>query len=277
MRRFFYIFLVLLIIFLGIIVSIGTTTYEEEARGFVPMPIIMFHAVVPDKYSPNPYIIRISDLIKDLDYIKNAGYETILPRDLVAYTELGVPLPKKPIMLTFDDGFYGVKSLVMPELKKRGQKAVVPVVGQFMKDELKNDARVTFSYLLIEETKELEDSGLIEIGHHSNNLHELRRRKGIKKLKSESQENYEKMFKKDTVALMEKLAEYEVFPVSYAYPFGAFDKNSNSLLKDMGFKVTFSCIEGVNKITRDKECLFGLKRYNRSGTGKSVEMLLGKK
>ncbi|MCL2255819.1 MAG: polysaccharide deacetylase family protein [Firmicutes bacterium] len=266
----------LFIVFLGMGFSHESvnTNNEEDARSFIPLPIIMYHAVVPDKYSPNPYIIRISDLIKDLDYIKNAGYETILPRDLINYVEFGIPLPRKPIMLTFDDGFYGVKKLVLPEFEKRGQKAVVPVVGQFMDDELKNENRVTFSYLLLEETKELEDTGLIEIAHHSNNLHELKTRKGVKKLKSESAEQYEQMFRKDTDALMEKLGQFGLSPISYAYPFGMFEKNSNAILKDMGFKITFSCTEGVNKITRNPEELFGLKRYNRSGTGKSVERIL---
>ena len=275
MRRFFCILIVLLTVFAGTGFSGEKIINEDEAQGFVPMPIIMYHAIVPDNFRVNRYSIKISDFTKDLDYIKEAGYETILPRDLVAYTELGTPLPEKPIMLTFDDGFYGVKKYAMPELQKRGQKAVVPVVGQFMKDELKNVRRVTFSYLLIEDAKELEDSGVFEIGHHSYNMHGQKKRKGIGRIKGESQEQYEKMFREDTEMLMKKLREYRVtLPVSYAFPFGIFEKNSNLLLKNMGFKVTFSCTEGVNKITRDKECLFGLKRYNRSGTGKSVQGIL---
>jgi peptidoglycan/xylan/chitin deacetylase (PgdA/CDA1 family) len=67
-------------------------------------------------------------LIAQLDWLKAHGYTTILPRDLAAHWDAGRPLPKRPIILTFDDGFSGWRTFVLPQLQKRGMVAEFYVV-----------------------------------------------------------------------------------------------------------------------------------------------------
>jgi hypothetical protein len=52
-------------------------------------------------------------------------------------------------------------------------------------------------------------------------------------------------------------------PVAFTYPFGCVNKESSSIINEMGFKVTYGCEEGLNKINREHS-LKELKRYNRS-------------
>ena len=40
-----------------------------------------------------------------LRYLVRAGYQPITLRDLIYHLTLGAPLPEKPIILTFDDGY----------------------------------------------------------------------------------------------------------------------------------------------------------------------------
>lgn len=58
-----------------------------------------------------------------LDWLVANGYTTILPRDLVAYWDAGSPLPPKPVILTFDDGFPSWVTHVLPALQARGMVA----------------------------------------------------------------------------------------------------------------------------------------------------------
>ena len=55
--------------------------------------------------------------------LSDSGYNTILPDQLYAYLNEGKPLPKKPIMLTFDDTVLDQFTVVNPTLKKYGYKA----------------------------------------------------------------------------------------------------------------------------------------------------------
>ena len=59
----------------------------------------------------------------DLDWLKANGYTTILPRDLAAHWDHGVPLPPRPVIISLDDGFESWTRTVLPMLKARGMVA----------------------------------------------------------------------------------------------------------------------------------------------------------
>ena len=52
-------------------------------------------------------------------------------------------------------------------------------------------------------------------------------------------------------------------PNTFTYPFGSISKESEQIIKDLGFKASLSCISGVNTITKDPNCLYLLRRNNR--------------
>ena len=52
-------------------------------------------------------------------------------------------------------------------------------------------------------------------------------------------------------------------PNTFTYPYGAISKESTELLKKLGFKASLSCKDGVNHITKNPECLYELRRYDR--------------
>lgn len=58
-----------------------------------------------------------------LDWLLANGYTTILPRDLAAAWDRGVPLPPKPVILTFDDGTHDWTRNILPALRERGMIA----------------------------------------------------------------------------------------------------------------------------------------------------------
>ena len=79
-------------------------TAAATAQG-VEVPIVMYHSVLKDESRHGQYVISPAELESDLKYLRDHGYTTILIEDLIAYTQ-GGPLPEKPVLLTFDDGYY---------------------------------------------------------------------------------------------------------------------------------------------------------------------------
>ena len=86
-------------------------------------------------------------------------------------------------------------------------------------------------------------------------------------MNGESDEQYQQALTADLERMQIKLiAQTGVVPTTFTYPFGFHNKASREILQAMGFQATLICEEGVNCITKgDLDCLFGLKRINRSG------------
>jgi peptidoglycan/xylan/chitin deacetylase (PgdA/CDA1 family) len=112
-------------------------TAGPAAEGVVP--ILYYHRVEPlpsgfagwNKTSQDTFLL--DDLMPfaltaQLDWLKAHGYTTILPRDLVAHWDSGAPLPPRPVILTFDDGFADWRQFILPQLQKRGMVAEFYVV-----------------------------------------------------------------------------------------------------------------------------------------------------
>jgi putative deacetylase len=94
-------------------------------------------------------------------------------------------------------------------------------------------------------------------------MHSQKGRQGVKIKWGESEEQYEKVFSEDTLKNEEFLKQIGVKPVCFAYPFGRYCKQSEKVLKNLGYKVTLTCEEGKNTIT-GPDSLFLMKRCNRT-------------
>lgn len=90
-------------------------------------------------------------------------------------------------------------------------------------------------------------------------------RKGCMKKKHEYVSAYTDVLYNDLYNLQQKFQQNTNYtPTTFTYPFGAISKDSVDVIKQLGFKATLSCTEGINKISNNPECLYGLKRFNRS-------------
>jgi hypothetical protein len=74
------------------------------------------------------------------------------------------PLPRKPVVITFDDGYYGVHEYALPVLHRAGFSASVYVIAEDYANEPKGDR--AHPVLNRQQARELIDAGL-EIGCHS--------------------------------------------------------------------------------------------------------------
>ncbi len=236
------------------------------------VPIIMYHSIGDNT---GKYVITEQTLEQDLKTIKDAGFTTITSADLIAYKEQGVALPDKSIILTFDDGYFNNYTFAYPLLKKYNMKGILSVVGSLTEEYSKDNATLNnnYSHITYGQIREVSESGLIEIANHSYNMHSMKERRGILRKKGENYETYKTNLAQD-IEMCNKILKENCFisPVAFTYPFGCVNKESSSLIDSMGFKVTYGCEEGINKISADHS-LKQLKRYNRHNTFNLSEIL----
>ncbi len=52
-------------------------------------------------------------------------------------------------------------------------------------------------------------------------------------------------------------------PNTFTYPYDYYCRESVQILQQMGFEATLTCNEKLNYISRDRDYLYGLGRFNR--------------
>ena len=100
----------------------------DAAADPVLLPIIMYHEVKPNK--PGKDAIQPWEFEADLKWLADNGYTTIVMADLIAYVRDGTPLPEKPIVLSFDDGYYNNYVYVLPLLQQYSARIVLSLLGR---------------------------------------------------------------------------------------------------------------------------------------------------
>ena len=282
-RKFLFIFCCIVLIVTSIFfvdnfisVEAKMTSNPSEDKG-VFVPIIMYHSVLKDQSRAGRFVVSPTTVESDMEYLKEHGYTAIFVKDLIDYVYNDVKLPDKPIILTFDDGFYNNETYVLPLLKEYNMKAVISVVGSYSEATFQtNDHNPSYAYLTWEDISELSKSGYVEIGNHTYNMHSNSSRKGCSIMSGESNDHYAKAIDDDILKLQNILTQKSgVTPVTFAYPFGYISKESVPLLKEIGIKATLTCYEKPNYITKNPDTLFGLNRYNRE-SGISTERFMKK-
>lgn len=255
-------FLTLLVTLLTVGISIVIANSED----YIEVPIIMYHSILKDPSRSNKYTVTPTVLEEDLKYIKDKGYTTVTITDLISYVYDNTPLPEKPIVLTFDDGHYNNYGYLFPLLEKYDMKAVISIVGSYTDKFTETDeANLNYSYLRWKDIKELMDTGRIEFQNHTYNLHSnTGKRIGTKKIKGETDEHYKNVLEEDILKLQQEFKENTNYiPQCFTYPFGGISNASLDIIKELGFKASLSCEQGINKLTKNPNSLYLLKRYNR--------------
>ena len=254
------------------------TFAEKEAEQGVAFPIVMYHHILKEESRWNDYTISPGEFRQDLEYIKNQGYTPISTNDLLAYVEQGTPLPEKPILITFDDGYESFHEYAYPLLQEYGYPAVLSIVGKYADQYSQvDDHHIRYSHCTWDQLREMVDSKLVEVQNHSYNLHlNEQGRKGAGKKEGETLEHYQAVLETDVGKLQEEItAELGKTPLVFTYPFGMISKESLPILQDMGFRILLTCREKVNYLTGEPEQLYHLGRFNRPH-GKSLQSILEK-
>lgn len=146
-----------------IVLQILFSSIALAAGGSVP--IICYHDV--GEGAKNEYTVSKETLRSHLSYLKTNGYNPISLQQYIAFTKDGAPLPDKPVMLTFDDGYVSFYKEVFPLLKEYNYPAMLAIVGSWMEYSPPDIGKL----VSWQQLREMESSGLVSIASHSFQSH----------------------------------------------------------------------------------------------------------
>lgn len=274
-----------------IIAAFGFYRYEKAENLKKCVPVLMYHNIYAGNIPPNKsgVLITPQNFEKQILYLKSHGYETITVEDLYNFMKYGKMLPKKPILITFDDGYLGNYKYAYPLFKKIGYKGVINVIVKNVPSPT-NKVVTPYPHFDWIEAKEMSSSGVMEIESHTYDSHKYAKsgNHNIPMLsgpidingKLETMDEYRKRITDDLSKAkkeIEKNLGKEV--IALAYPYGVGSDTSKDVAASLGYKVIFTMEEGVNVYKGDT---YAVKRITvrNTDTGedivKKIEMYEGK-
>lgn len=219
--------------------------YQCKAMNGDKVCILMYHSIGYEKN--NGLRMPEKQFREQMKYIKDNGYTTLSMEELYGFFVENKPIPKKSVVITFDDGYLDNYKYAYPILKEFNLKATIFVIAS----NIDKDNRSMNSKQL----KELQNNG-IDIQSHTLNHEELNKL------------SYEKQLKtlKDSKNVMEKTLGKKVNYI--AYPFGKYNENTIRAAKDVGYTMGF--VTG-GKIARKSDGIYTLHRIGVvAGDGMNV-------
>ncbi len=231
--------------------------------------VLCYHNVV-DKITDNKIMnVTTQQLISHFKWLKVNGYNVIGIDEIIQARDGKKDLPKKAVLLTFDDGYTSFYTRVYPLLKLYNYKAVYALVGKWQETPLNE----TFLYgdiprkreiLLNEkEIKEMSKSGLVEFASHSFDSHKgilsnphgntqasLITHKYDQVLnRYESTKEYITRVENDIKKSSDSIYKYtKIRPRVIVWPYGAYNGIVKKIAKKYGMDISFTLDKGVNTI-----------------------------
>jgi peptidoglycan/xylan/chitin deacetylase (PgdA/CDA1 family) len=90
------------------------------------LPILAYHRIAPPEQSSlGRYCVSPDEFAWQLAFLHDAGFYTIGWQSLQLHLYYGLPLPGRPIVITFDDGYKDFAEAAFPALRKHGFTATV--------------------------------------------------------------------------------------------------------------------------------------------------------
>ncbi len=191
-----------------------TPTLDPEhvfsGPGPILAPILMYHHVQPAGRG-SEYILSVDQFRRQVQWLKEQGYQTVNISELVEAIRFGKVLPRKPIVLTFDDGYMDVYQNAFPILQAAGYTGTMYLIEKTINSgPYINDAVIA----------ELSAAGW-EFGDHSATHAFLQNNKNIQD---------------EVCGSRARLIERYGLPFeSFAYPYAVKDEGSIQAVKDCGY------------------------------------------
>ena len=233
------------------------------------VPILMYHHLSEDV--TNSEIVSPEQFEAQIRALSEAGYTGVSFDELQAYVLRGEPLPEKPVVITFDDGYRSNYTLAYPILQKYSMKATIFAVGvSFGTDHYKDTDYAITPHFGAAEAAEMTASGLISIQSHTYDMHQWPPyetgsavRENILQLSGESEEAYVQALTEDFTRSRALLEDATGRPVDVlAYPAGQYSTLAQVTLQSLGVHVTLSTNPGVNTVVKGlPQTLYAMLRF----------------
>ena len=217
-----------------------------------PVPILMYHSVAT---APNDATRALSvapeAFAEQMACIGDRGLTPISTADLAASWRSGRPLPPRPVLITFDDGYEGVHRHALPVLAKHGFASTLFVSTGWIKGAYDMGGGLD-TMLDWDQVRELAAAD-VEIGGHSHTHPQLDQL-------DDDALRHELIHCKEIVA-----DELGAVPLSFAYPYGYSSRRVREAVRETGYAQALAVGNGL---ARRRQGPYAVQRVTvRRGTG----------
>ncbi|WP_221361817.1 polysaccharide deacetylase family protein [Streptomyces beigongshangae] len=216
------------------------------------VPILMYHAVAT---APNDDTRALSvtpeAFAEQMRLLGGAGFTPLDTAGLARAWRASGPLPERPVLITFDDGYAGVHRHALPVLAAHGFTATLFVSTGWLRGE--HDTGGGLDEMLDwDQVRELASSG-VEIGGHSHTHPQL-------------DQLSEDALRSELLRCREIITgELGARPASFAYPYGYSSRRVRAQVREAGFAQSLAV---GNTLARRGQGPYALRRITvRRGTG----------
>ena len=216
---------------------------QPEERGWWPfraasrrrLSVLLYHHIGDPKPGTSHLSLTVSPakFRRHVRWLRLRGYNAVTPSQWLAYCATGSPLPRKPIMFTFDDAYADCGVFAFPVLEQFGFESVVYVISDRIGGATSWDGLPVMN---LEQLQFWESHG-VEIGAHTRTHPDLTitpDHEAVDEIGGSKQE----------------LMEAGLTPKSFAYPYGCFDQRVRNCVQGI-FPIAFTCEEGLNRKDTD--------------------------
>lgn len=219
--------------------------YIHESARAAKVPIFMYHDILPKKEVF--FDVTPEELESHFKYIQEQGLTPISLDLLLDHLQKGIPLPNKPILLSFDDGYGGHYDHVYPLLKKYNYPAVFSVYVKKM------EGKTARSSLTWNQLQQLANDPLITIAAHT-----ISHPRDLRKLSDDE------LFQ-EVIMSKEILEERLGIPIKYfTYPEGKHDARVKHWAMAAGYQMALSMSNEEEIFVGESPDLLSIGRFGQS-------------
>lgn len=221
------------------------------------VPVIMYHDILDEKQVF--FDVTTAELEADFELIRDHGLTPIAMDDLMLHLQTGMPLPEKPILLTFDDGYVGHYTEVMPLLEQFGYPALFSVFPAKVNGDIVGRSTLTW-----EQVEAMAASPWATIAAHS-----VTHPRNLTVLEDEALEI--EVFESKRM-LEEKLG----IPIHYfTYPEGHYDDRVAELVTEAGYLAALTMDDWGEAMAGESDSLLAIDRFGQSRLESVVDRAWG--
>jgi peptidoglycan/xylan/chitin deacetylase (PgdA/CDA1 family) len=198
-----------------------------------PVPILMYHAV-GHRPAKATYGLSVSPdaFAEQMELLGDRGFTPLTTAQLGhAWRAGGRPLPRQPVLITFDDGYEGVHRHALPVLAKHGFASTLFVSTGWLRG-THDEGGALDTMLDWDQVRELAAAGT-EIGGHTHTHPQLDQL-------DDDRLWYETVRCRDVIA-----DELGTVPFSFAYPYGYSSRRVRRTVRAAGFAQSLAVGNGL--------------------------------
>lgn len=207
--------------------------------------VLMYHHILPK----SGFITSsVEEFESQMKFLSINDYKTLTPSEFLSYKRGEIALPKKSVLITFDDGWRDNFYFAYPILKKYSLKATIFLVTGWIEEASKKTAN--FTPLCHSKAKELAPKFPSSIFLNWNEIEKMTDVFSFHSHTNGHNDKYFESFKfEDDLCLCKQIIKNRLGfdDIQLCWPRGQYDDEKLNIAKGLGYEIFYTTKRGINK------------------------------